>query len=561
MPANYNLIAPEGLGDDFYIQRIRAIVKQISERGLGLPITEFSDLPTQGKAGDLRDIACYLADFAESGNVLLSDTANAREILAVQDRNGSTPLVARRLEAGSNVRCMILGDSILGGMMLGSNNGALRVLQNYIGNAGGGGSSINEAFWQANGSTAFITTDWYKTFARVPAASSVEWSGLGRIRKSADTAKVVFRAPVGGAATFKIQTCTDADGAGSGTWVDQGGVRTAAAVGSGDEEVRSLSVTLTLGSYRLRVLGVSGTVDVFGLELSKASVGGAVILNWGEDGTDLAAFAALTETQKSGLIASVDPDIVFVVYKDADIGGALTALKTTLDANLSGGYPRDLVLVAPFPTVSGNDPLTTAGLIIYNQRETMRQWAAENRILCIDLWDLGLYRDIYYLNDGIHLASTYEEAYLGWHIMRRLGWLEYRTVQNKRNWKAWVKTNAETTVPSATATHLNKFLTVVQNADFIWDAVASKTTVLPAGWYDFTLTFPADVTLWSLSVYDDGALSQIIGSSYGSRPNWAGAFIADGESVYDFRVEQFGGTDSTIYSAPEYAGLKIIRRS
>lgn len=360
------------------------------------------------------------------------DGGEVREALALQDRNGMTPLVHRQLEGGNYVRAMILGDSIAAGILLATGVGALRLFQAYVGDSGGGGVSISSGFMQLDGSAAFSSTNWFREFASVPSSSSVEYSGLSRTRITADSARVQWRAPVGGTATFKIQTCTDADGVGVGTWVDQGGTRTAESSGA-SEEVGTATVSLTSGPFRLRVLVLSGTVDVFGMELSNTAEGGCSIINFAADGTAFETWGALSATQRSTLIAAVDPHVVIVCYKDTpeSIDAGLTALQTTLASTLQSGYPRDVVILASYPTVHDNDPRNGTDCDeVYEQREVMRAWAAENRAAFIDLWDLSPVYDIFF-SDDVHLASAFEHAHMGHLIMDRLGWLRYRPAAQK----------------------------------------------------------------------------------------------------------------------------------
>lgn len=370
-----------------------------------------------------------------------TNPATARNLLSIRDSFGTTPLAHRRFETLSNLRVLILGDSIAPGILFADTVGVLRLLQSYIGNAGGGGASTNEAYWKVGGSATFSSVGWFRNYASVPAASDVEWSANFSVRVPGDTATVLWRAPAGGTATFKIQTCTDADGVGVGTWVDQGGIRTADS-GEANETIESATISIAVGNYRLRVLGVTGTVQVVGLELSTSTTGGCVILNYAEDGSELSSWAALTDTQRTRFIDAVDPDVVMVLLKDppASLEDSLPYLSNALAASLSDGYPRDLVALAPFPTVNDNDPLgNDNGKEIYRQREVVRKWANDTRATFIDLWELSPVYDIFF-SDNVHLATAYEHAHMAHMVMERLGWLRYRTVE-ARNFQIGIHTS------------------------------------------------------------------------------------------------------------------------
>jgi hypothetical protein len=345
------------------------------------------------------------------------------------DRNDTTPLVARRLENRQNVRALIFGDSISGEPLMGDYYGVLRQLQEHIGNAGAGGYNVNtEAIPVYGGGTAAATSDWFRTYHSVPAAGWVEFSANGQIRRFCNTAKVAWRAPVGGTATFKIQTCSDLDGAGVGTWVDDpAGVRTAVASGA-SEEVGYATLTLTEGSYRLRVLGVSGTVNVFNMELSHSTIGGCIINYHGEGGTEFSAWRNLSDTRRENFIDAVDPDVIFVMYKDDSPNMVLNlaALAETLETALAGSYPRDVVIIAPFPSIPPGSEFWEPTRI---QREVMRLWAYENRAAFIDLWELFPINAIYYDGPGIHGAGVTEQAHMGALILDRLGWYRYPKVK------------------------------------------------------------------------------------------------------------------------------------
>jgi hypothetical protein len=392
-----------------------------------------------------------LTDFSATARSLLSnsDTAKMRETLALQERSGITPLVSRRLQSGANIRVMVLGDSIAPGMLYGDGVGALRILQNAIGNAGAGGVGVNsEQIQYFDGQAAYATENWFREYVRVPAGSAYEFSMSSpqRGRRWANTARVAWRAPANGTATFKIQTCSDADGPGAGAWVDLGAVRTAAS-SDAFEDVGSANISLPEGKHRLRVISLSGTVDVFSMELSHSGAGGCVILAHDQGSTLFSAWSSLSAKQRASFISAVDPDVIFIAYKDdaPTMTTGLPALGATLAATLSDGYPRDVVMLAPLPTVVGNGATSTPdGLMIYHQREAMRQWAGVNRAAFIDLWDLAPSADVYYDAGGVHLAGGAEHAHLGEVILDRLGWLRLPSLQTKSHAIARVadRTNA-----------------------------------------------------------------------------------------------------------------------
>ncbi len=345
----------------------------------------------------------------------------------------ATPLTYRRLQDGQNVRALILGDSIVP-ILLRWGGGALRRAQGFLGHAGGGGLCIESAYIQRTGSAVEVwptetsAASWFHMYVSVPSGSAVEFSGGGFLRVPGthlpgpkhNFAKVLYRAPVGGTATFKFQACSDADGETSGTWVELATITATAS--SGTEEIGSFSTSLSAADYRLRVLATSGTVDVFGFELSTVGSGVAVF-NYGLDGNALSAFASMSDAKRSQFIQQVNPDVVFVCYKDdLSIIGALEKLKATLDANRAGSFPRDLVLIAPYPTAS-----TANGWFnqVKEQRDAMEAWARNKRCGFIDLWTEAPLDPVFYDGSGIHAASGYEIAFFGQEIMERLGWRNY----------------------------------------------------------------------------------------------------------------------------------------
>jgi hypothetical protein len=326
-----------------------------------------------------------------------------------------------------------MGDSIAYDPIMGVPIGILPLLTDRIGNAGTGGHDgfgvENSMTLSAGAST--VATNWFVPYSRVPATETVEWSIQFQSRRWCDTAKVAWRAPVGGTATFKIQTCTDADGAGMGTWVDQGGVRTAVASGA-EEEVGHDTITLTEGLYRLRVLGVSGTVDVFNMELSSSTMGGVVQNYQVQGGYSLSDWGNLSDTQRETFMDAIDPDAIIIAYKDAPatVPGSLASLLQTIGASLSGGlYQRNVVILAPYPTIPVGSPGWDE---VYGSREIFRNWATVNRQTYIDWLDLGPIEQVY-LPDNVHLSGAAIIAHMSQIALRRLGWIEYPTVQALTN--------------------------------------------------------------------------------------------------------------------------------
>lgn len=349
------------------------------------------------------------------------------------NKQGATPLVHRRLFNGSNVRVLVQGDSIAPDMVYGDGAGVLRTLQDYIGNAGGGGQGVNsELFPKFDGGTAYSApnpADWFIQYVTVPVAGTVELSAEFSARRWANQIRVQWkcRAP----ADFKIQVCSDADGVGLGTWVDRATVNATV-----EDTVSSFTDNLAEGNYRLRVLGVSGTVDVLGMEISHTGIGGCVILGQTQGSTSLGAWTALSEGMRSSYVNAMDPDVIIVVGKDdSDVLGAyLPALKSTLTTALSGGYPRDVVVLAPFPTVTNNNPEgDAAGVAMKLQRNVMRDLSDSYRWPFIDLWELGPSAGIYYDGSGVHLAGTSEYAHFAHLILDRLGWLRFAKVSKQFN--------------------------------------------------------------------------------------------------------------------------------
>lgn len=66
MPLTANQIAPEGQGSDFYLSSIRAVLKNWAELGQGVDIPPLANIPNQGTAANLRDIAGFLAAIAQT---------------------------------------------------------------------------------------------------------------------------------------------------------------------------------------------------------------------------------------------------------------------------------------------------------------------------------------------------------------------------------------------------------------------------------------------------------------------------------------------------------------
>ncbi len=365
-----------------------------------------------------------VAEVAANGR-LSGSAVDATAELSLGGR-GLTPLTNRRLEAGSNVRAMVLGDSIAAGLFYGDNFGVLRVLQSHIGNGGGGGIGINTQLIEFHdGATDYSAdnpTDWFRKYTVVGDGDSYEMSATGRVRVFCNSVRVAWRAPVGGASTFKIQTCTDNDGEGVGTWVDQGGTRTAEASGA-SEEVGTATISLTEGRFRLRVLSVSGTVDVFHMELSHSTSGGVVLLPFVQGSTALSALGDVSVAMREQFMEAVDPDVILIAYKDGEtIEDALEALAVTLETSLSGAYPRDVVLVAPFASlpVDGDDYDA-----MEEQRVAMRKVSLSYGWAFVDLFDLFPKHSVYYDGPGVHVAGDSEYAYQAGVVLDQLGWLQY----------------------------------------------------------------------------------------------------------------------------------------
>jgi hypothetical protein len=349
-----------------------------------------------------------------------------RESISATDMNGVTPLVSRRLQNRENVRALIFGDSISAAPLFGDYFGVLRLLQERVGNAGAGGYNVNtESFPVYGGGTVGATSNWVRTYHSVPAAGWVEFSHEFQVRRFCNTAKIAWRAPVGGTATFKIQTCTDLDGAGVGTWVDQGSVRTAVSSGA-EEEVGFATISLAEGLFRVRVLGVSGTTHVFNMELSHSTMAGCIINNHAEGGIAFTSFGEMSELRRKTFVDAVDPDVIFVMFKDdgPTMISNLEALRVTLEQSLKSGLPRDVVIIAPFPSIG----------VFYEgqklQRQAMRDWASANKTAFVDLWDLIPDKSEFFNVDGVHIAGDTENAYIASLIVDRLGWIRYPKVQN-----------------------------------------------------------------------------------------------------------------------------------
>lgn len=334
----------------------------------------------------------------------------------------TTPLVFRKLQNRQNVRALILGDSIAAGPLTQDQYGVLKVLQDFIGNAGGGGYNVNQELYPTYaGGTVGATANWFRTYHSVPAGGTVELAGDARFRRFGDTIRIAWRAVVGGTSVFKIQTCSDVDTA-AGTWVDVGATYDNASTVA-EEEILYEDIALTEDLYRVRVLGVTGTVHVVNMEISHSEAKGCIINNHSEGGVAMELFGDLSDRVRKTFIDAVNPDVIFLMYKDGPImEDPLNALTETLAASLTGGYPRDVVAIAPFQTLP-EDSSNWNGTI--DQRDEMVEWANDNRATYIDLINLFPPKAVYYNGDGVHVAGAAEEAYIAQMILDRLGWVRY----------------------------------------------------------------------------------------------------------------------------------------
>jgi hypothetical protein len=360
------------------------------------------------------------------------DVSAMRNALGAQDRSGTTPLVHRRLQTGDNLRVLIFGDSIAYEPLAGDRFGVLRLLQDQIGNAGAGGVNVGaEQIQYFDGPASYASDSWFRPYVSISAGGAYEFA-LGfpaRGRRSADCARVTWRTPIGVEAQFLIETCSDADGEGQGSWVVHGGVRTAPP--SSSAVVDHTQINLGPGSYRLRVRCVTGSINVVNMELSHSGMGGVVINNHAHGGSAFRDWANLPAHHRKAFIESVKPDVVFVFYKDdaPTMAQSLVALWETRGATSSEGFPWDVVLLSPFPSLPVHSPNWISN---YEQREVMRQWAITHRVAYVDLWDL-MPIDPVYLSDNTHLSGTVEQAHLAQLILERLGWTRYPSLSAKAN--------------------------------------------------------------------------------------------------------------------------------
>lgn len=116
-----------------------------------------------------------------------------------------------------------------------------------------------------------------------------------------------------------------------------------------------------------------------------------------------------------------------------------------------------------------------------------------------------------------------------------------------------------TCTSGGTYTLISNLTSETADANGLWNSGTSKSGTLPAGGYMFTLCLAADNADWRLTVFDDGSAVAVHARVDSNLPGWAGFIVADGSSVYDFRVQQYSGGDKFIYDDPAQVGLVLVR--
>jgi hypothetical protein len=104
--------------------------------------------------------------------------------------------------------------------------------------------------------------------------------------------------------------------------------------------------------------------------------------------------------------------------------------------------------------------------------------------------------------------------------------------------KAIINLPAGSSSNDYTTAALLTHLTVAQdNAFALWNTTDSKTTVLPAGGYQWTMAiFATPLATMTVELFDDGSKIAQAFSGYGEGIYTTGFFIADGSSVYQFKI-------------------------
>ncbi|MEK7609723.1 MAG: tail fiber domain-containing protein [Patescibacteria group bacterium] len=196
--------------------------------------------------------------------------------------------------------------------------------------------------------------------------------------------------------TFKIQTSLD-----GASWVDEQTVDS-----SGATAGVVVSVTKTIGMYRIRVLGVTGTSKIISLaarltDSSNSWRSGIVAVGpygLGQGGKTLANFSSVDPNILNPIMQNIQPDLLFFELKGTVDATVMPTYYNLFDT----AYSTDWIILGTNPS---SDPTTNTA--VAETVDYLRQFAKDNNQNFLSLYDIwGTWQNGYDIGmqnvDGTH---------------------------------------------------------------------------------------------------------------------------------------------------------------
>lgn len=219
-----------------------------------------------------------------------------------------------------------------------------------------GATTVNDAF------TYWITGDYFN----VPAAGEVIFSQFGTTAVEATELRVYYVTEPG-AGTFKVQTSVN-----GGAYADEVGYTNVSADAVLAGHVISIAKTTWRGRWRIKIVGLTGTVKIIGAAMYQATRPGVIWFRLSKGGIELADMNLVPPAILNPILADVAPNLLLISHLDGVEG------VTNEQANL-----QDLITTATASAPSWISISTSVGdtvaqdILNKNQNQAQKNLAKE----------------------------------------------------------------------------------------------------------------------------------------------------------------------------------------
>jgi hypothetical protein len=224
------------------------------------------------------------------------------------------------------------------------------------------GRGMNEMGFSSAAGGAVINTGDFSNWisgntATIPAGGEVVLSLGTTLAVYGDTIKL-FYVKSSGAGTFKVQTSFN-----GGAYADEASYTNVSAVNA--TTIGSvITLSKTLGTYKIKVVGLTGTVVIIGAEISNSTVPGFIFNDLSNGGKSLVNFNSCPQAILTPILSSIGADLCFFELKDT--AQILTDELSNFQArsNTAIGTNTDWVYVGSNPIQTGDDDQVAQNVII-----------------------------------------------------------------------------------------------------------------------------------------------------------------------------------------------------